>query len=74
MADLRNDKNFKTLAEVDDKGNINLGKFSNDFFLYDFFLVYENDEPVVGTLRISIVNASKYWLWIYDIYIEQNKN
>ena len=37
MADLRNDKNFKTLAEVDDKGNINLGKFSNDFFFVRFF-------------------------------------
>ena len=35
--------------------------------------VYDRDHPHVGTLRILIPKPSKFWLWIYDIYIEPFK-
>ena len=37
MADLRNDKNFKILTEVDEKGNINLGELAFYFLTKNIF-------------------------------------
>ena len=40
MADLRNDKNFKTLTEVDEKGNINLGELAFYFLAKNIFSLW----------------------------------
>lgn len=72
----RDQTQFNTLGSVDDSGNVNLGillELLKIFFNHKKLKVYDRDHPHVGTLRILIPKPSKFWLWIYDLYIEPFK-
>ena len=72
----RDQTQFNTLGSVDESGNVNLGIFriiENIVLNMKKLKVYDRDHPQVGTLRILIPKPSKFWLWIYDIYIEPFK-
>ena len=54
----RDDSSFKKIGHVNENGNFNIS--------FD-----EPKAPHVSTIRILINQKSKYWLWIYDFYIEK---
>ena len=54
----RDESSFKKFGAVNENGNFNIS--------FD-----ESKAPHVSTIRILINQKSKYWLWIYDFYIEK---
>ena len=54
----RDESYFKKIGAVNENGNFNIS--------FD-----ESKAPHVSTIRILINQKSKYWLWIYDFYIEK---
>ena len=57
---IRLDKSFNQMGRTNENGSFNIA--------YD-----PGTEPQVKTIRVLINQKSKYWLWIYDIYIEKAK-
>lgn len=54
----RDEPSFQEFGQVNENGNFNIS--------FD-----EAKAPYVSTIRIRINQKSKYWLWIYDFYIEK---